>query len=100
MFTESPCNLPGSCDFETGPCFYTNSKADNFDWLLGSATTEEEGPPTDHTTGGAFGMYTQGLFYTAYREKIELGRVGVTYDQRSLISVFINMLGTCSKISS
>ena len=54
-FLESFCNTPGSCDFENGKCFYTNSKLTDFDWSLGTGRTIPEGPNFDHSTGTAFG---------------------------------------------
>ena len=56
-FLESFCNTPGSCDFENGKCFYTNSKLTDFDWIVGSGRSSP-GPVTDHTTGGVYGLFT------------------------------------------
>ena len=59
MFIEALCNLPGSCDFESGMCFYINSQRDNIDWSLGtSQISRDDGLDFDHTTGTAFGLYS------------------------------------------
>ncbi|XP_025085553.1 MAM and LDL-receptor class A domain-containing protein 1-like [Pomacea canaliculata] len=54
-----PCAEPGSCDFETDFCTFTNSKTDQFDWILGFGDTKSlySGPSTDHTTGTVEGHY-------------------------------------------
>lgn len=53
-----PCAEPGSCDFETDFCTFTNSKTDQFDWILGFGDTKSlySGPSTDHTTGTVEGQ--------------------------------------------
>ena len=57
MFSDGPCNIAGNCDFEQGQCLYTNSKNDNFDWLIGSGEiSNHEGPDIDHTKVSCFGM--------------------------------------------
>lgn len=47
------CPQPGSCDFETGFCGYSNvQQGDQFDWDMGTGGTPSfyTGPKTDHTT--------------------------------------------------
>lgn len=43
-----------SCDFDVDFCHWTQSTADNFDWIRhqGSTPSQMTGPPSDHTTGG------------------------------------------------
>ena len=53
-----PCPSPGSCDFESGFCAYTNvQQGDQFDWERGSGITPSfyTGPKNDHTTNSAQG---------------------------------------------
>jgi hypothetical protein len=53
-----PCPSPGSCDFESGFCSYTNvQQGDQFDWERGSGITPSfyTGPNNDHTTNSAQG---------------------------------------------
>lgn len=56
MISEQVCATQGSCDFETGTCHYTNSKKDDFDWMLGAGITDSDvAPDEDHTTGSFYG---------------------------------------------
>ena len=48
----------GDCDFESGLCTYSNTKAeDQFDWLrnAGATASWQTGPKVDHTLGTALG---------------------------------------------
>ncbi|XP_058879430.1 MAM and LDL-receptor class A domain-containing protein 1-like [Acipenser ruthenus] len=42
------CPYTGSCDFEAHQCTWTNSQADDFDWI--QANGHFSGPSVDHTT--------------------------------------------------
>ncbi|XP_035658189.1 MAM and LDL-receptor class A domain-containing protein 1-like [Branchiostoma floridae] len=51
---------PGDCDFEYGPCTWSNTQTgDDFDWTegQGSTGTSGTGPTADHTTGNDQGTY-------------------------------------------
>ncbi|CAH1263488.1 PKD1L3 [Branchiostoma lanceolatum] len=47
------CRGVFDCDFETGMCGWTQDSEDDFDWSRhkGSTSTENTGPPFDHTMG-------------------------------------------------
>jgi hypothetical protein len=49
--------LSGDCTFDVDMCSWTNSQADDFDWLMGSGTTTTSGtgPDTDHTMANGTG---------------------------------------------
>lgn len=56
--TAGPCAQPGSCDFETGFCGYSNvQQGDQFDWDMGSGKSPSfyTGPNNDHTINSAQG---------------------------------------------
>ncbi|XP_055957690.1 MAM and LDL-receptor class A domain-containing protein 1-like [Patella vulgata] len=56
----NPCPPPGTCDFESGVCGWSNHKDhDDFDWLRnkGSTATPGTGPKTDHTLLNSNGYY-------------------------------------------
>lgn len=51
---NGPCPSPGSCDFESGFCSWTNDHGnDQFDWIRhkGRTASVGTGPSTDHTLG-------------------------------------------------
>ncbi|XP_038052895.1 MAM and LDL-receptor class A domain-containing protein 1-like isoform X1 [Patiria miniata] len=52
-------NLNFSCNFEQGPCGWTQRTDDNSNWALqcGDTPTEETGPLYDHTLGDSNGKY-------------------------------------------
>eukprot|EP00795_Rhopilema_esculentum_P012712 gene12712-3431_t len=57
---DGACPNPGDCDFEDGDtCSWTNSQADDFDWIVGRGGTPSflTGPRIDHTTGTGAGYY-------------------------------------------
>jgi len=52
--SDGPCLPPGSCDFESGMCTWTNDlTGDDFDWLRVNGATDSTGtgPTVDHTFG-------------------------------------------------
>ncbi|XP_060582609.1 MAM and LDL-receptor class A domain-containing protein 1-like isoform X2 [Ruditapes philippinarum] len=53
------CPPIGNCNFEIDTCGWTNTNADNFDWLrsAGSTLTRGTGPSVDHTTNSDAGFY-------------------------------------------
>ncbi|XP_019632083.1 PREDICTED: MAM and LDL-receptor class A domain-containing protein 2-like [Branchiostoma belcheri] len=63
---DGQCSNPGSCDFENGPCTYTNDPNDDFDWTekRGSTSSTGTGPTTDHTTGTAQGKQDKRMIRT------------------------------------
>ena len=70
---DGACPGPGDCDFEDADtCSWTNSRADNFDWIIGKGDTPSSftGPKVDHTKGTAAGkrsvVSSQGLFQPAF----------------------------------
>ncbi|XP_073437949.1 MAM and LDL-receptor class A domain-containing protein 1 [Dendrobates tinctorius] len=46
-----------SCTFENGMCGWTNSIADNFDWILGGYSSQSLRPSMDHTFGNKNGHF-------------------------------------------
>ncbi|XP_069502716.1 MAM and LDL-receptor class A domain-containing protein 1 [Ambystoma mexicanum] len=52
---EDECGT--SCTFEKGRCGWQNSKADNFDWVLGVGSMYSLRPPRDHTVGNGNGQF-------------------------------------------
>lgn len=40
------------CDFDHGFCNWFQRQGDDFDWKLGTKSTNNTGPNGDHTTGG------------------------------------------------
>jgi len=57
---NGPCPAPGSCDFESGMCTWSNDHTgDDFDWLRnrGDTTSKLTGPVVDHTLGTKEGMH-------------------------------------------
>ncbi|XP_071104753.1 MAM and LDL-receptor class A domain-containing protein 1-like [Haliotis cracherodii] len=56
---NAACPTPGSCDFETGLCAFTNIQGDDFDWTRAKGATQSyyTGPSTDHTTNSVNGYY-------------------------------------------
>ena len=64
---DGACPGPGDCDFEDADtCSWTNSRADDFDWIIGKGDTPSSftGPKVDHTKGTAAGEKSSltGLF--------------------------------------
>ncbi|XP_055957693.1 MAM and LDL-receptor class A domain-containing protein 2 [Patella vulgata] len=53
------CGQSGDCTFESNLCSWSNSQADDFDWVQGKGSTGSSGtgPATDHTTGTGKGIY-------------------------------------------
>lgn len=54
------CPAPGSCNFESGKCGYSNIvNGDDFDWsrTKGRSPSAYTGPHTDHTTNSENGLY-------------------------------------------
>ena len=51
---------PANCDFEGGPCSYTQNTDDNFDWTRqrGRTDSDNTGPDYDHTHKGTVRKYT------------------------------------------
>jgi hypothetical protein len=47
---------PGSCDFETDACSFTNATGD-WNWVRNSYSVTKKGPPKDNTDGTATGSY-------------------------------------------
>lgn len=53
------CPPPGACDFEKNNlCTWTNSKGDDFDWIVqaGQTISAGTGPQADHTIGTDSGL--------------------------------------------
>ncbi|KAM8967148.1 MAM and LDL-receptor class A domain-containing protein 1 [Pelodytes ibericus] len=46
-----------SCTFEQGMCGWQNSRADNFNWILGGTSSVALRPPKDHTLGTEEGHF-------------------------------------------
>nr|XP_054757008.1 MAM and LDL-receptor class A domain-containing protein 2-like [Lytechinus pictus] len=59
IFYPGPCPLSNECDFEFGLCAWSQGRDDDFDWSIGSdgSPAAGTGPPVDHTTGTAQGMF-------------------------------------------
>ncbi|KAH3887715.1 hypothetical protein DPMN_011734 [Dreissena polymorpha] len=57
MVVPGTCLYPGNCNFEMDTCGWTNTNADDFDWLrsAGSTLTAGTGPSVDHTTNSDAG---------------------------------------------
>ena len=58
--SQGACPPPGSCNFETDLCTWTNSRTgDDFDWerSQGSTGSQNTGPKTDHSLGTPYGFY-------------------------------------------
>ncbi|XP_035827615.1 MAM and LDL-receptor class A domain-containing protein 1 [Aplysia californica] len=59
--TTGSCPRPSGpdCSFDLGPCGWTQSTADDFDWIEHSGTTSSygTGPSNDHTLGTRYGKY-------------------------------------------
>ena len=77
----------GFCDFENGLCAYSNSKSDDFDWLVGSGKTQSRftGPKFDHTFGNANG-------------KLEANFESLTTPFHSSAQIFFANVSTTSEI--
>ncbi|XP_013393211.1 MAM and LDL-receptor class A domain-containing protein 1 [Lingula anatina] len=57
--SNGACATPGSCDFETDTCTWSNGASDDFDWIRRQGVTPSQGtgPSVDHTKGTAAGYY-------------------------------------------
>ena len=55
-----PCGAPASCDFENGPCLWTNRlNNDDFDWQIKKGTSLINSKPiTDHTLQTKLGEFS------------------------------------------
>ena len=57
IILDGHCPSPGSCDFESGPCLYSNrAGTDDFDWDVNQTPGTRysvRGPRGDHTLGSA-----------------------------------------------
>jgi hypothetical protein len=61
---DGACPAPGSCNFETDFCTWTNiMTGDDFDWLRnkGATGSARTGPSVDHTVGNANGKTSHSL---------------------------------------
>ncbi|CAF0741635.1 unnamed protein product, partial [Brachionus calyciflorus] len=79
---------PGDCDFETSEfCSWSNSKDDDFDWLLhqGATPSTSTGPSIDHTLSNANGTFIY----------LEASYPRVKNDKAWLVSETFNDPSTC-----
>ncbi|KAK7473655.1 hypothetical protein BaRGS_00035133, partial [Batillaria attramentaria] len=91
------CASPGSCDFETDLCAYTNVHGtDQFDWTRGQGRTQSSftGPTVDHTTGSVQGHY---MFIESSRnqpgDKAQLTSELLDPTSSSCLTFYYNMNG-------
>ncbi|XP_077978860.1 MAM and LDL-receptor class A domain-containing protein 1-like [Glandiceps talaboti] len=60
LIKDTACSPPGSCDFESGKCTWTEDQSsDDFDWVRQSGATSslDTGPSYDHTLRTSAGYY-------------------------------------------